>query len=238
MGEISKIGSVTMTSLELVEMINLSREDDEAELKHNDFLKKVPKVLGEEGLGNFSQTYKHPQNGQEYPCYRFPKREACLMAMSYSYELQAKVYDRMTELEQEKPKLPQTYLEALKELVAVTEVVEQQAKKIEQDKPLVMFAETVTNSTDCIAVGDLAKIVADQKIKIGRNKLFQWLRDNEYLMNDNKPYQKYVDQGLFRMIEQSFKTAYGDKVGFKTLVTGKGQVVIVEKLREIFGKEL
>jgi hypothetical protein len=51
------------------------------------------------GAGKFSDTYRHPQNGQVYPSYRFPKREACLMAMSYSYDMQAKVYDKMTALE-------------------------------------------------------------------------------------------------------------------------------------------
>ena len=100
----------TMTSLELVEFINADRKQRAkaageefpskgfAELAHADFLKKVPDVLGG-GAGNFSDTYRHPQNGQWYPMYRFPKREACLMAMSYSYELQAKVFDRMTAIE-------------------------------------------------------------------------------------------------------------------------------------------
>jgi hypothetical protein len=95
-----------MTSLELVDFINSTRKDGEAPLRHDHFMAKVPKVLGE-GVPKFRDTYLHPQNGQEYACYRFPKREACLMAMSYSYELQAKVFDRMTELEEEQqaPKL-------------------------------------------------------------------------------------------------------------------------------------
>lgn len=99
--------TVTMTSLELVDFINSQRGKGEAELRHDHFMTKVPKVLGAEGLPKFRDTYIHPQNGQKYHCYRFPKREACLMAMSYSYELQAKVFDRMTELEegQQKPKL-------------------------------------------------------------------------------------------------------------------------------------
>jgi len=90
--------SVTMTSLELVDFINSQRGEDDSELRHDDFMRKVPKVLGE-GVRKISDTYTHPQNGQQYPCYRFPKREACLMAMSYSYDLQAKVFDRMTEME-------------------------------------------------------------------------------------------------------------------------------------------
>lgn len=92
----------TMTSIELVEFINSERiskkEEVTVTLAHSDFMKKVPLVIGE-GHGNFSDTYQHEQNKQTYPMYRFPKREACLMAMSYSYELQAKVFDRMTALE-------------------------------------------------------------------------------------------------------------------------------------------
>ena len=89
---------VTMTSLELVQFINNQRDVGAAELAHSDFLKKVPMVLGEVA-GNFSSYYT-ASNGKQNPCYTFPKREACLMAMSYSYDLQAKVFDRMTELEQ------------------------------------------------------------------------------------------------------------------------------------------
>lgn len=91
--------AVTMTSLDLVQFINNQREAGAAELAHSDFLKKVPQVLGGDA-GKFSSVYLGG-NGQERPCYVFPKREACLMAMSYSYDLQAKVFDRMTDLEAE-----------------------------------------------------------------------------------------------------------------------------------------
>lgn len=102
---------VTMTSLEIVDFINDLRKEDAlnagaafpspgfAKLEHSDFMKKVPEVL-DGGAGNFSDTYVHPQNGQTYPCYRFPKREASLMAMSYSYKIQARVWDHMTALEE------------------------------------------------------------------------------------------------------------------------------------------
>lgn len=95
---------VTMVSLELVDYINAHRkevatiEKPYVELSHSDFLKKVPLVLGKDA-GNFSSIYKDSLN-REKPCFRFPKREACLMAMSYSYELQAQVFDRMTAMEQ------------------------------------------------------------------------------------------------------------------------------------------
>ena len=91
---------VTMVSLELVDYINDSRKFDEkpVQLRHADFMAKVPKVLGVETSEKFRSSYL-AGNGEQRPCYRFPKREACLMAMSYSYELQAQVFDRMTAME-------------------------------------------------------------------------------------------------------------------------------------------
>lgn len=89
---------VTMTSLELVDYINSLRDEGASLLTHADFMKKVPKVLSEKDAGFFSDIY-FDTYGREQRCYKFPKREACLMAMSYSYELQAKVYDYMTALE-------------------------------------------------------------------------------------------------------------------------------------------
>lgn len=102
----------TMSSLEMVDYINAEREskakseglafpcEKYRQLQHRSFLTKVPKVLGEYSAKFFAQ-YKD-STGRDLPCYHFPKREACLMAMSYSYELQAKVYDYMTDLEENK----------------------------------------------------------------------------------------------------------------------------------------
>lgn len=101
---------VTMTSLEMVDFINSERRDDEPELLHKNFLAKVPEVLGQrsaEFLADLPDSYGRSRKG-----YRFPKREACLMAMSYSYELQAKVYDRMTALES--AQIPKTLPDALR----------------------------------------------------------------------------------------------------------------------------
>lgn len=96
MNNLTLVGNTpTMTSLEMVEF-NSQRKDGEAELRHDHFMAKVPKVLGDQSP-KFLGDYK--DKGRTYPCYYFPKREACLMAMSYSYELQAKVFDRMTALE-------------------------------------------------------------------------------------------------------------------------------------------
>lgn len=95
------VSVTTMSSLEMVELINSMRKEGEAELLHKNFLAKVPVVLGEDTSAKFSadlpDAYGRPRKG-----YKFPKREACLMAMSYSYELQAVVYDWWQELESDR----------------------------------------------------------------------------------------------------------------------------------------
>lgn len=97
----SNKNQVTMSSPEIVDFINEYRAKNESnpvQLRHDSFMAKVPKVLGENQSPKFIGDYKDAK-GRTYPCYHFPKREACLMAMSYSYELQAKVFDRMTAME-------------------------------------------------------------------------------------------------------------------------------------------
>lgn len=96
----------TMSSLEMVDFINADRranatdEKPHVELRHDSLMAKVSKVLGKVDAQKFSGVYRGG-NGQDRPCFYFPKREACLMAMSYSYQLQAKVWDRMVALEAE-----------------------------------------------------------------------------------------------------------------------------------------
>lgn len=105
--------------------------------------------------------------------------------------------------------------------------------KIEQDKPLVDFANTIAESSDSIDMGKFAKLVKDENVfKGGRNKLFEHLRNEKYLMKDNTPYQKYIDMGIFEIKEYTYNTPYGIKNSIKTLVTSKGQIYLVEKLRK------
>lgn len=98
------INEVTMSSPEIVDFINNHRkeiattEKPYKELRHDDFMRKVPSVLGELHAPKFIGTQTYGNNNTRH-IYQFPKREACLMAMSYSYELQAQVFDRMTAME-------------------------------------------------------------------------------------------------------------------------------------------
>ena len=109
-------------------------------------------------------------------------------------------------------------------------------QKIEEDKPMVEFANTISASSGSIDIGTFAKLVKDEDIPLGRNKLFDWLRTNKYLMKNNVPYQTYIDNGYFEVVEYTYSTLFGDKLGIKTLVTGKGQIKLVEKLKKEFSK--
>lgn len=104
--------------------------------------------------------------------------------------------------------------------------------KIEQQKPFVEFANKVSDSSNLISVGTMAKLLKDEHINIGRNKLFKWLRDNNILMDNNIPYQKYISNGYFKVVESVYETPYGTQTQQTTFVTGKGQIYIVERLRK------
>ena len=116
--------------------------------------------------------------------------------------------------------------------------IKTQQKKIEEDKPKVEFADHVADTSDCIDIGTLSKIAKKENIPIGRNRLFEWLRKKDFLMSKgkhkNEPYQRYIDTGWFIVREYIYNTAYGEQIGTKTYVTGKGQMCIIERLRKAY----
>jgi len=129
-------------------------------------------------------------------------------------------------------------MQAMQILQENNEELVRRAEKAEsellQAQPAIAFTEQVLSSKDSIKIGDFAKIISDENIDIGQNKLFKWLRDGYYLMKDNMPYQKSINQGLFEVIERPIDTPYGIKLTKTTLITPKGQVYFTEKLRDLF----
>lgn len=118
---------------------------------------------------------------------------------------------------------------ALKEERAARKLAEQ---RLDEQKPLVDFANKVSDSSNLIDMGKMAKLLKDEHINIGRNRLFEWLRRKEILMSNNMPYQRYIDGDYFRVRESTYETPYGTKTQQTTYVTGKGQIYITEKLRK------
>lgn len=103
---------------------------------------------------------------------------------------------------------------------------------IEEQRPLVDFANKVSDSSNLIDMGKMAKLLKDEHINIGRNRLFEWLRKKEILMKNNMPYQRYIEGGYFQVKESVYETPHGSKTQQTTYVTGRGQIYITEKLRK------
>ena len=112
---------------------------------------------------------------------------------------------------------------------------EEQKKKIEEQKPKVLFADSVETSKTSILVGELAKIIKQNGHDIWQNRLFEWLRKNGYLISRrgtdyNMPTQRAMELGLFEIKETSITHSDGHvSVNKTTKVTGKGQVYFVNK---------
>ena len=105
-------------------------------------------------------------------------------------------------------------------LIVANNIISQKDKQIEEMKPKADFFDAVADSKTAISMNEVAKVL---NIKgYGRNKLFEFLRDNSVLDRWNVPYQKYVDNGWFRVIEQHYQKNGEPIVTTKTLVYQKG----------------
>jgi anti-repressor protein len=107
-------------------------------------------------------------------------------------------------------------------------------KANERMKPKEIFADAVATSKTSILVGDLAKLICQNGYQIGQKRLFDWLRNNGYLVKSgssyNMPMQRYVEQGLFEVKESNVQNPDGSvRTTRTTKVTGKGQVYFVNK---------
>lgn len=107
--------------------------------------------------------------------------------------------------------------------------------QIEADRPKVLFADAVSASKSSCLIGELAKILKQNGIDIGQNKLFQWLRSNGYLISRrgdswNQPTQKSMDLELFELKKTNINHADGHTTtNTTTKVTGKGQQYFINK---------
>ena len=245
-GLVIKNNEMRITSVELVGIINQFRElENRKELLHKSLMKKIRteletlNMLGLNGEQNFLLSYYINLQNKEQPCYDVNRDGMLQILNSESVLVRFKTIEYINKLEQQLKEINtpsymiENPIERAKAWIKEQEEREQQARQLEEQKPLVEFANSIACSSDCIEVGSLAKVLCDEGIKIGRNKLFKWLREHKYLMDNNQPYQRYIDNGYFEMKEYVIKTAYGDKNCFKTLVTGIGQIRITEKLKEL-----
>lgn len=138
---------------------------------------------------------------------------------------------------------------ANQQIERVTAQLETVNAKLEEAKPKIVFADAVSASKTSILIGDLAKIIRQNGVGIGQKRLFEWLRNNGYLMKSgtskNLPTQRSMEHGLFEVKEHVVVTPSGEnKITRTTKVTPKGQIYFINKLlaenfdEEAEGKEL
>lgn len=117
-------------------------------------------------------------------------------------------------------------------------IIEQQKAQIEADKPKTIFADAVSTSKNSILVGELAKLICQNGVQIGQKRLFQWLRDNGYLIKRkgadwNMPTQKSIEMGLFEIKENTRIDGNGCTITTRTpKATGKAQIYFINKFLE------
>lgn len=110
-----------------------------------------------------------------------------------------------------------------------------QSKQMEQDKPKVLFADSVAASSSSILIGELAKLIKQNGVDMGQRRLFAWMRENGYLIKRcgseyNLPTQRSMERGLMEIKETSVIHSGYTTISKTPKVTGKGQVYFINLL--------
>ena len=171
-------------------------------------------VLKNEQTPMFYKTeYTHEQNGQTYPMYLMNRDGFTLLAMGFTgkaaLEWKLKYIQAFNAMEKQlaqRPQLSRAELMA-QALIAAHDELEHKDRQIAELTPKGIFADAVNASKKSILVGELAKLLCQNSVQIGQNRLFVWMREHGYLIRDpkrsdyNMPTQRAVEQGLFEIKE-------------------------------------
>jgi anti-repressor protein len=178
---------------------------------------QAARISLKDGIDYTPYLQVHPQNHQEMQDYLVPLNIATHLCMISGGENAWKIRDYFIDIEKRWNSPDQVIARAL---LMADKKIHLLTAQIEADKPKVEFFDQVAESKDAIDLGTAAKVL---NMGIGRNRLFEVLRDRRILMNDNKPYQTYIDRGYFRVIEQKYTKPDGStNISIKTLVYQRG----------------
>lgn len=213
----------TMTLKELTDLI---------EVRHDKAMSKVDSLAKDAEFGTVSKMdIVYNGKGQTIETYILDKRQSIAVASRLNTALLMRIIDRWQELEKaSQPQVPQTYAAALLEAGRLALENEQLQLEAKENAPKVEFFEQVTGSKDTVDMAQAAKVL---NMKIGRNKLFELLRDKKVLQPNNQPYQTYIDREYFRMVESKYQKPNGDThINIKTVVYQKGLDYIRKLIKE------
>lgn len=222
LGGVNNSNSLKMTSREIAEITGKQHKHVLRDIRNMEpAWEKI--TQSKFGLSEYEDS-----TGRKLPEYQLDKREVLYIATKWNDEIRAKIILRWEELEnnlrnnQNVISLPQNYEEALEHLLIQ---VRENKKLIAENKvlqPKADFYDAVAQSEDTIDVGQVAKVLAIKGY--GRNNMFKFLREQNVLMHNNQPYQKYIDNGCFKQIETQWydRKAEMTHIGLKTVVYQKG----------------
>ena len=208
--------------------------------RHSDVLESLDNILEN---GDFRSlcipsTYKVDGQQREYKEYLLTKDGFTLYMFNIQgyYDFKMAYINRFNEMEKalSVKQLPKTYKEALIELIAQVEENEKLLIENTELKPKGEFYDAVAGSDTLIDMNQVSKTL---NIKgLGRNKLFEFLRSQKILMNDNQPYQQYVDKGYFKLIEVRWTNPKtGDtNITLKTMVFQTGLDFIRKTVKKYY----
>lgn len=194
----------------------------------------------------FTESQYTDKSNRQKPCYLVTKKGCEFIAHKLTgvkgTEFTAKYINRFHEMEDTiKTQLPQGNDLIALAVIEAQKMIAERDKQIERMKPKEIFADAVSASKDAILIGDLAKLISQNGYRIGQNRLFDWLRNNGYLIKSgssrNRPMQRYVEQGLFEVKETAINMPNGNvRTALTTKVSGKGQQYFVNKFLQKRGE--
>lgn len=209
--------------------------------EHKNVMQAVANLVAENSAAKsmfYETTFEN--RGKQYPMYLMNRDGFTLLAMGFTgkaaLEWKLKYIAAFNAMEKqlaERPQLSRAELMA-QALIAAHEELEHKDAKIAELTPKGIFADAVSASKKSILVGELAKLLCQNGVQIGQNRLFIWMREHGFLIRDpkrsdyNMPTQRAVEQGLFEIKETTVVHSDGHTSINKTpKVTGKGQVYFV-----------
>ena len=231
-----------ITSLELLKEINDFRtlDSNKKDLRHDTLLSIIRDEFEDEiAAQELLEGLYNDKNNQARPMFELTTSQAKQVLVKESKYVRKAVINRLTFLEGEHQKnnfielwgLPKDYPEALEHLLKASKEKEVLLIESKKNKPKVEFYETVNETKALLLVREYAKIISSNGFIIGEKKLFRWLRENRFLNNQNEPYQKFIDMGIFNVKEKVIENGNRAFISRTSLITGKGQTYIFEKLK-------
>lgn len=213
--------------------------------EHKHVLESIRTILAAENSAiKFFRQSTFENRGKQYPEYWMNRDGFSLLVMGFTgkeaMEWKIKYINAFNEMEKKLSKPQLTLTEQMAQgLLAAQQLLSEKNKQvehltatIEQQKPKVIFADAVSASKTSILIGDLAKLIRQNGVEVGQKRLFEWLRQNGWLMKSgnskNMPTQRGMEMKLFEVKEGSYVDSNGVNVVAKTTkVTGKGQQYFV-----------